>query len=103
MATIIFYCIVDPDGTAQMVRQSPDVVHVHNTTIDIDNHRLVVYPAPVFPECYAEFIFSEASSGLLIVAQPAAGQTISDYADELAASFNAGNYGHIVRQALPAA
>jgi len=86
-----------------MMRQSPDVVHVYNVTIDPANHRLVVYHDPVFGEYYAEFIFSKASSGLLIGAPRADGQTISDYADELAASFNAGNYSRIVRQALPVA
>jgi hypothetical protein len=101
MASIVYHCIVDPDGNAQMVRQSEDVVHVYNVTIDPANHRLVVYHDPVIAEYYAEFIFSEASSGLLIGAPRAAGQTISDYADELAASFNAGNYSRIVRQALP--
>jgi hypothetical protein len=90
MASFVYFWI-----EGQMVLNS-DVVHVRNVTIDPDNHRLVVYHEPFLGEYHAEFIFAGAPNGGLIEAPRAAGQTISDYANELAASFNAGNYNYIL-------
>jgi hypothetical protein len=103
MDYIIYFCTVNTDGTVdQMIKQDSSVVHVQNVTIDIDNHRLVVYYEPTFGICSAEFIFSKAPSGICIDSQ-ITGQNISDYADELTLSFNDGKYNKLIQPALAAA
>jgi len=90
MACIVFVCAVNQDGTVdQTIKQGPDTVHIPGVTANMNNHRLVVY-CDAIDDLRAEFIFSEATDGIFLDKRIAPGQSISDYADELAEEFNTG-------------